>query len=311
MNGRNPLVTGMIGMHGSQASNIAVNECDILIAVGCRFSDRVATEPETFASQAKIVHIDIDRSEINKNVKTDHHIVGDAKEVLRLLIERLDQQDHSEWKKFVFSYPTETKYDEGGETLNPKQVCDTIARLMPMDTIVSTDVGQHQMWAIQHFHFDYPGQLITSGGFGTMGFGLGAAIGAQVGNPDKSVILVAGDGSFRMNCHELTTAQYYDLPIIIFVFNNQTLGMVRQWQNLIYHKNFSQSDMDRGPDFVKLADAYGLKGYRVNNQKDLAAAIEDAKASGKCCVIDCILDIDEMVRPMVGGGSHITNFMRI
>ena len=311
MNGRNPLVTGMIGMHGSQASNIAVNECDILIAVGCRFSDRVATEPETFASQAKIVHIDIDRSEINKNVKTDHHIVGDAKEVLRLLIERLDQQDHSEWKKFVFSYPTETKYDEGGETLNPKQLCDTIARLMPMDTIVSTDVGQHQMWAIQHFHFDYPGQLITSGGFGTMGFGLGAAIGSQIGNPDKSVILVAGDGSFRMNCHELTTVQYYDLPIIIFVFNNQTLGMVRQWQNLIYHKNFSQSDMDRGPDFVKLADAYGLKGYRVNNQKDLEAAIEEAKASGKGCVIDCILDIDEMVRPMVGGGSHITDFMRI
>ena len=311
MNGRNPLVTGMIGMHGSQASNIAVNECDILIAVGCRFSDRVATEPESFASQAKIVHIDIDRSEINKNVKTDHHIVGDAKEVLRLLIERLDQQDHSEWKKFVFSYPTETKYDEGGETLNPKQLCDTIARLMPMDTIVSTDVGQHQMWAIQHFHFDYPGQLITSGGFGTMGFGLGAAIGSQIGNPDKSVILVAGDGSFRMNCHELTTVQYYDLPIIIFVFNNQTLGMVRQWQNLIYHKNFSQSDMDRGPDFVKLADAYGLKGYRVNNQKDLEAAIEEAKASGKGCVIDCILDIDEMVRPMVGGGSHITDFMRI
>ncbi len=311
MNGRNPLVTGMIGMHGSQASNIACNECDILIAVGCRFSDRVALDPETFASQAKIVHIDIDRSEINKNVKTDHHIVGDAKEALRKLNERLSQQDHSEWKKFVFSYPTETKYDEGGETLNPKQVCDTIAKLMPMDTIVSTDVGQHQMWAIQHFHFDYPGQLITSGGFGTMGFGLGAAIGAKVGNPDKSVILAAGDGSFRMNCNELTTVQYYDLPIIIFVFNNQTLGMVRQWQNLIYHKNFSQSDMDRGPDFVKLAEAYGLAGYRVNNQKDLAAAIEEAKASGKGCVIDCVLDIDELVRPMVGGGSHITDFMKI
>ncbi len=311
INGRNPLVTGMIGMHGSQASNIACNECDILIAVGCRFSDRVALDPETFASQAKIVHIDIDRSEINKNVRTDHHIVGDAKEVLRMLNERLSQQDHSEWKKFVFSYPTETKYDEGGETLNPKQVCDTIAKLMPMDTIVSTDVGQHQMWAIQHFHFDYPGQLITSGGFGTMGFGLGAAIGAKVGNPDKSVILVAGDGSFRMNCNELTTVQYYGLPIIIFVFNNQTLGMVRQWQNLIYHKNFSQSDMDRGPDFVKLADAYGLKGYRVNNQKDLEIAIEEAKASGEGCVIDCVLDIDEMVRPMVGGGSHITDFMKI
>ena len=311
MNGAGPSVTGMIGMHGSQASNIAVNECDILIAVGCRFSDRVALDPETFASQAKIVHIDIDRSEINKNVKTDHHIVGDAKEVLRMLNERLSRQDHSEWKKFVFSYPTETKYDEGGETLNPKQVCDTIAKLMPMDTIVSTDVGQHQMWAIQHFHFDYPGQLITSGGFGTMGFGLGAAIGAKIGNPDKAVILVAGDGSFRMNCNELTTLQYYGLPVIVFIFNNRTLGMVRQWQNLIYHKNFSQSDMDRGPDFVKLADAYGLKGYRVNNQKDLEAAIEEAKASGEGCVIDCILDIDEMVRPMVGGGSHITDFMKI
>ena len=144
-----------------------------------------------------------------------------------------------------------------------------------------------------------------------MGFGLGAAIGAKVGNPDKSVILVAGDGSFRMNCNELTTVQYYGLPIIIFVFNNQTLGMVRQWQNLIYQKNFSQSDMDRGPDFVKLADAYGLKGYRVNNQKDLEIAIEEAKASGEGCVIDCVLDIDEMVRPMVGGGSHITDFMKI
>ena len=201
MNGRNPLVTGMIGMHGSQASNIAVNECDLLIAVGSRFSDRVALDPETFASQAKIVHIDIDRSEINKNVQTDHHIVGDAKEVLNMLVERLTQQDHAEWKKFVFAYPTEAEYDDGGDTLNPKQLCRTIAKLMPDDTMVATDVGQHQMWAIQHFHFDYPGQLMTSGGFGTMGFGLGAAIGAKVGNPDKTVIHIAGDGSFRMNCN--------------------------------------------------------------------------------------------------------------
>ena len=183
--------------------------------------------------------------------------------------------------------------------------------MMPMDTIVATDVGQHQMWAIQHFHFDYPGQLITSGGFGTMGFGLGAAIGAKIGNPDKAVIHVAGDGSFRMNCNELATEEYYGLPIITFIFNNQTLGMVRQWQNLIYEKNFSESDMDRGPDFVKLAEAYGLNGYRVTNKAELAEAIEAAKASGKGCVIDCLLDIDEMVRPMVGGGDHITNFMKI
>ena len=162
MQGRNPHTTGMIGMHGSQASNIACDNCDLLIAVGCRFSDRVALDPSSFAKQAKIVHIDIDRSEINKNVMTDHHIIGDAKEVLRMLNDRLTQQEHAEWKKFVFSYPTETVYEEGGDTLTPKQVCDTIARLVPQDTIVATDVGQHQMWAIQHFHFDYPGQLITS-----------------------------------------------------------------------------------------------------------------------------------------------------
>ena len=311
ISGTNPHVTGMIGMHGSQASNIACNECDLLIAVGCRFSDRVALDPESFAKQAKIVHIDIDRSEINKNVQTDHHIVGDAKEVLKMLNERLTQQDHTEWKKFVFSHPTETVYEDGGDTLNPKQLCSTIAKLVPDDTILATDVGQHQMWSIQHFHFDYPGQLITSGGFGTMGFGLGAAIGAKVGNPDKMVILTTGDGSFRMNCNELATVQAYGIPVIIFVFNNGTLGMVRQWQNLIYKKNFSETTLDRAPDFVKLAEAYGLKGYRVNNQKDLAAAIEDAMASGKGCVIDCLIDIDEMVRPMVGGGSHITDFMRI
>ena len=311
MNGRNPHVTGMIGMHGSQASNIGVNDCDLLIAVGCRFSDRVALDPETFAAQAKIVHIDIDRSEINKNVQTDHHIVGDAKEVLKILNKKLKQQNHKEWKDFVFSYPTETVYEEGGDTLTPKQVCDTIAKLMPEDTIVATDVGQHQMWSIQHFHFDYPGQLITSGGFGTMGFGLGAAIGSKVGNPDKTVIHIAGDGSFRMNCNELATVEHYGLPIITFVFDNRTLGMVRQWQNLIYKKNFSETDQDRGPDFVKLAEAYGLKGRRVNNQADLADAIKDAMASGCGYVIDCVLDIDEMVRPMVGGGDHITNFMKI
>ena len=311
MNGRNPLVTGMIGMHGSQASNIGVNECDLLIAVGCRFSDRVALDPATFAGQAKIVHIDIDRSEINKNVQTDHHIVGDAREVLRMLNERLTQQDHSEWKKFVFSHPTETEYEEGGDALTPKQVCDTIARIVPDDTIVSTDVGQHQMWAIQHFHFDYPGQLLTSGGFGTMGFGLGAAMGAAVGNPDKTVIHIAGDGSFRMNCNELATVEHYGIPIITFVFDNRTLGMVRQWQNLIYNKNFSETDQDRGPDFVKLAEAYGLKGRRVSNQEDLADAIKEAMEYGKGYVIDCVLDIDEMVRPMVGGGSHITDFMKI
>ena len=311
MNGRDSHTTGMIGMHGSQASNIGVNECDLLIAVGCRFSDRVALDPESFAAQAKIVHIDIDRSEINKNVKTDHHIVGDAKEVLRRLNEKLSPQSHPEWMDFVFSHPTETVYEDGGDTLNPKQICDTIAKLVPADTIVATDVGQHQMWAIQHFHFDYPGQLITSGGFGTMGFGLGAAIGASAGNPDKTVIHIAGDGSFRMNCNELSTVQYYGIPVITFIFDNHTLGMVRQWQNLIYKKNFSETTLDRGPDFVKLAEAYGLNGRRVSSQEELAKVIEEALEKKEGYVIDCLIDMDEMVRPMVGGGSHITNFMKI
>ncbi len=311
LNGRNPLTTGMIGMHGSQASNMAVDACDLLIAVGCRFSDRVALDPPSFAKNAKIVHIDIDRSEIDKNVKTAHHIIGDAKKVLTLLNQRLEPQEHKEWKEYVFSFPTETVYEESGGKLSPKQILETIAKEMPDDTIVATDVGQHQMWAIQHFHFDYAGQLITSGGFGTMGFGLGAAIGAQVGNPDKAVIHIAGDGCFRMNCHELTTVQAYELPIISFVFNNGTLGMVRQWQNLIYKKRFSQTTLDRGPDFVRLAEAYGLKGRRVTCVEELKDAIHEALEWGRGYVVDCAIDIDEMVRPMVSGGSKITDFLAL
>ncbi|MBQ7288520.1 MAG: biosynthetic-type acetolactate synthase large subunit [Clostridia bacterium] len=307
--GRNPLATGMVGMHGTQASNMACDGCDLLIAVGCRFSDRVALNPGSFAKQAKIVQIDIDRAEINKNVKTDHHIVGDAKRVLAMLNERLEKSEHSEWKKYVFSFKTETEYDEASNTLTPKQILSAIAKMMPQDTIVATDVGQHQMWAIQHFRFDYPGQLLTSGGFGTMGFGLGAAIGAKVGNPDKTVIHITGDGSFRMNCNELAVEQHYDIPVITFIFNNKTLGMVRQWQNLIYDKHFSQTTLTHGPDFVKLAEAYGLRGRRVCTVEELEAAIKDALEFGHGYVIDCAIDTDEMVRPMVSGGAHITQFI--
>ena len=307
--GRNPLTTGMIGMHGSQASNMACDSCDLLIAVGCRFSDRLALDPASFASQAQIVQIDIDRSEINKNVQTDHHIIGDAKRVLQMLLDELEPMDHTPWKDYVFSFKTETEYDEGGSTLTPKQITDAIARLMPMDTMVATDVGQHQMWAIQHFHFDYPGQLLTSGGFVTMGFGLGAAIGAKAGNPDKTVIHITGDGSFRMNCNELATEQYYDIPVITFVFNNKTLGMVRQWQTLIYDKRYSETTLDRAPDFVKLAEAYGLRGKRVSNVQELEAAIKEAMEWNHGYVIDCAIDQDEMVRPMVNGGSRITQFI--
>ena len=309
VNGRNPHTTGMIGMHGSQASNMGCDGCDLLIAIGCRFSDRVALDPETFAKNAKIVQIDIDRSEINKNVMTDHHIIGDAKHVLQMLNASLTQQTHKEWNKYVFSFPVETIYDDVEGKMTPKQVLSCIARMMPEDTIVSTDVGQHQMWAIQHFHFDYPGQLLTSGGFGAMGFGLGAAIGAQIGNPDKAVIHITGDGSFRMNCNELATEEHYNLPIITFIFDNSTLGMVRQWQNLIYEKHYCQTTLDRGPDFVKLAEAYGLKGKRVSTVKELEEAITEAREWGKGYVVDCLIDTDEMVRPMVAAANPITKFI--
>ena len=308
--GRSKLTTGMIGMHGSQASNRAVDECDLLIAVGCRFSDRVALKPDSFARNARIVQIDIDRSEINKNVRTDHHIIGDAKHVLSMLLDLIPEQlDHSEFKKYVLSFKTETEYDHVENRLTPSQVLGTVARLCPQDSIISTDVGQHQMWAIQHFHFDYPGQLLTSGGFGTMGFGLGAALGAKAAFPQKCVIHVTGDGGFRMNCNELATEQYYNLKVIHILFNNGTLGMVRQWQNLIYQKRFTETTLDRAPDFVKLADAYGLHGRRVTTQEELETALNEALACDTGYIVDCAIDIDEMVRPMVGGGSHITEFM--
>jgi acetolactate synthase-1/2/3 large subunit len=308
-NGRNPLTTGMIGMHGSQASNMAVDSCDLLIAFGCRFSDRVALNPATFAQQAKIVQIDIDRSEINKNVQTDHHIIGDAKRVLELLNQRVTQASHEDWKNYVFSFPTETEYPITGDALTPKQISDTVARVAPWDTIVATDVGQHQMWAIQHFHYDYPGQLLTSGGFGSMGFGLGAAIGGKLGNPDKTVLHITGDGSFRMNCHELATVAYYGLPIITIIFDNRTLGMVRQWQTLIYDHRYCETDIAVEPDFVKLAEAYGLSGRRVSTVADFEDALKEALACGHGYVIDCVIDVDEKVRPMVNGGNHITQFL--
>ena len=307
--GRNPLTTGMIGMHGSQASNMAVDSCDLLIAFGCRFSDRVALDPSSFASQAKIVHVDIDRSEINKNVQTYHHIIGDAKRVLELLNERVRQKDHTPWKEYVFSFPTQTEYELASDTLNPRQITDSIARLCPMETYVATDVGQHQMWALQHFHYDFPGQLLTSGGFGAMGFGLGAAIGAKVSHPDNVVLHITGDGSFRMNLNELHTVATYHLPIITVIFDNRTLGMVRQWQTLIYDHRYEATDIGVDLDYVKLAEAYGLSGRKVNNQADFEDALREALACGHGYIIDCVIDIDEKVKPMVNGGDPITKFL--
>ncbi len=306
--GGHPLTTGMIGMHGSRASNQACAECDLLIAVGCRFSDRVALDPATFAKQAKIVQIDIDRAEIDKNVLTDHHIIGSARRVLEMLNANLPQYDHTAWKEHILPLRAPS-VAEDTPVLTPQQVLEVLRTQAPEDAIVATDVGQHQMWAIKYLHFNYPGQLLTSGGFGTMGFGLGAAIGAQIGNPDKRVLHITGDGCFRMNCHELSTVEHYGLPIITVVFNNGTLGMVRQWQSLIYGKRYSATTLDRGPDFVKLAEAYGLRGFRVTCRAEMEEALAQALSCGTGAVIDCMLDMDEMVRPMVAAGSPITDFL--
>lgn len=307
--GEKELATGLLGMHGSQSSNMAVANADLLIVIGCRFSDRVALNRDTFAKQAKILQIDIDRNEIDKNVLVDHHILGDAKKVINLISEKVKINNHDEWKKFVFSFDTETEYEFSDKNLNPKQIAKAVKEILPKYSIVTTDVGQHQMWAVQHFHFHKPGQLITSGGFGTMGFGLGAAIGAKVGNPDETVLHITGDGSFRMNLNELATEEFYKLPIITIIFNNSVLGMVRQWQNIIYKKHFSQTVLDRGPDFVKLAEAFNLKGKRVTTEEELRVALKEAVESKVGYVIDCVIDKDEMVRPMVGAGSDITDFL--
>ncbi len=302
-----PLTTGMIGMHGSRTSNIACNTCDLLIDVGCRFSDRVATTPSQFAKQAKIVQIDIDRAEVDKNVHTDHHIIGDARRVLQLLNERVEQADRSEWKEFVFSHRPPRQLC--GDTLTPYGIIKTIRQMAPSDSIVATDVGQHQMWSAQYFRFDYPGQFITSGGFGTMGFGLGAAIGAKLGRPEKTVFLMTGDGCFRMNGQEMATISHYDIPVIIVIFNNRTLGMVHQWQTYLYEGRYSQTDLNFAPDFIKLADAYGIRGRRVTDPAGMEAALGEALDCGHAFVIECMIDTEETVRPMVSAGKPLTEFL--
>ncbi len=296
----NPRMLGMLGMHGTHAANIAMQRCDLLIAVGVRFSDRALGNAETFAAQAKVLHIDIDRAEINKNVSTTLHITGDARIVLELLLARVAQKSHEQWMRQARSMMEEYLSDE---LFEPRKILRQMAAIAPEMT-VATDVGQHQMWTAQHFPVLRPRQLITSGGLGTMGFGLGAAMGAAASDPEgRPVALVTGDGSFRMNLTELSTIGYYGIPVIIVIFNNGTLGMVRQWQTLFFGHRYSQTTLDRGPDFMKLADAYGLSGTRVNTVEAFTAAFRKAVEEKKPCIIEWGVDLAARGAPRVARGS--------
>jgi len=306
--GDHPNFVGFAGMHGTKAANVAISKCDVLIAIGTRFSDRVALSPKSFAKQAKIIHIEIDRAEVNKNVIVDQQVVGDAKQVLGKLLPQLEKTQHTEWVDSIRALRKEPVKDEEIPMM-PFEILKISEKVTDGKAIVVTDVGQHQMWSAQHYTYRYANQFITSGGFGTMGFGYGAAMGAKVGNPDKVVLHMTGDGCFRMNCHELATSGYYNIPVITLVFNNGTLGMVRQWQTLLYGGRYSQTTLDRGPDFKKLAEAYGVPGYVVRTPEELETALTEAVASGRPAVIDCRLWIDDKVRPMVPGGAQLTEFI--
>ena len=298
--------TGMIGMHGTKTSNFGVTECDLLIVIGARFSDRVMGNAKTFAKNAKIIHIDVDAAEINKNIQSHCSIIGDAKIVLRKLNARIEQLDHTEWMNHIYElkrwYPL--NYDHN--TLTGPGVVEAIYKITGGDALICTEVGQNQMWAAQFFKYDKPRRLITSGGLGTMGYGLGASIGAKLGCPDKLVFNIAGDGCFRMNMNEIATATRYDIPIIEVVLNNHVLGMVRQWQTLFYGQRYSNTILNDKVDFVKLAEAMGAVGIRVTTLEELEPAIQKAIDLKKPVVLECVIDSDDKVWPMVAPGASIS-----
>ena len=297
--------TGMIGMHGTKASNFGVNKADLLVVVGARFSDRVIGNASKFASDAKIIHIDIDAAEINKNIDVDASIVGDAVEVLKTLNTKISSKKNPEWMKEIADIKDKYPLSYDMEHLTGPAVISKIYEATEGDAIICTDVGQHQMWAAQYYKYKEPRQLLTSGGLGTMGYGLGAAIGAKTGRPDKTVINIAGDGCFRMNMNELATASRYNTHVIEIVINNHVLGMVRQWQTLFYGKRYSNTILNDKVDFVKVADALGATGIRATTVEEFEAAIKEAVNGEGPYLIDCIIDQDDKVWPMVAPGAAI------
>ena len=304
--GTDPLYTGMLGMHGTKASNYGVSECDLLIVVGARFSDRVTGNAQKFAQNAKIIQIDVDVAEMNKNIMIDAGIEGDIKVVLGRLNERLEQQDHAEWVEKIQKYKESYPLTYHPDVISGPFVVEEIYRQTKGEAIISTEVGQHQMWAAQYYKYTKPRTFLTSGGLGTMGYGLGASLGAKMGCPDKVVVNIAGDGCFRMNMNEIATAVRHNIPVIQVVINNHVLGMVRQWQNLFYEQRYSATVLNDAVDFVKLAEAMGAEGIRATTQEEFKSAFEKALSLGRPVVIDCQIDSDDKVWPMVAPGAAIS-----
>ena len=303
--GHDPHYTGMIGMHGTKTSNLGVSKCDLLIAMGARFTDRVIGNPDKFATEAKIIHIDIDPAEINKNIKVSDSIIGDLKDVLRDLNERLEPQHHDEWMKQIMEMKKKYPLSYNKSRLTCPMVIEKLDELTKGDAIIVTDVGQHQMWAAQYYTFSKPRTLLTSGGLGTMGYGLGAAIGAKVAFPDRQVINIGGDGCFRMNMNELATASRYQIPVIEIIIDNSALGMVRQWQTLYYGERYSATVIRDKVDYCKVAEGLGCMAIRVTDPSEVGPALKKALSSGVPTVIDVVIDEDDKVFPMVSPGAPI------
>lgn len=296
---------GMLGMHGTKTANLTVSECDVLIVLGSRFSDRVTGNTETFAKNAKIIQIDVDEAEVNKNINIDLNITGDIKSVLKILNSQLEQLYHKEWIDKVMARKDALPLNYNKGVLTGPYIIEKLYELTKGDAIIATEVGQHQMWAAQYYKYLKPRTLITSGGLGTMGYGLGAAIGAKAAYPDKTVVNIAGDGCFRMNMNEIITAVRNKLPVIEIIFNNHVLGMVRQWQTLFYGKRYSHTVLNDGVDYVKLSEAMGAKAYRIEKKEDTLPVLKEALKSDIPVVIDCIIQSDDKVFPMVAPGKNL------
>lgn len=305
MDGNDPMYTGMIGMHGTKASNFGVTRSDLLVVVGARFSDRVIGNASKFANDAKIIHIDVDSAEVNKNVMVDASIIGDAKEVLLRLTDMIEQKHNGEWVEEIQALKEKYPSCYAEDILTGPTAIKKIYELTKGEAVITTDVGQHQMWAAQCYQYDEPRKLLTSGGLGTMGYGLGACIGAKIACPDKTVINIAGDGCFRMNMNEIATAVRYNVPIIQVVINNHVLGMVRQWQTLFYDKRYSNTILNDAMDFVKVSEGMGAEAYRAATVAEFEAAMKKALASSRPVVIDCQIHEDDKVWPMVAAGQPI------